>query len=198
MQRQLSQLTRITDDLRDMTQINRGQLALHPTRIDLAEVIRAGVESVLDRSGAKHQTVTIDVPEQPLQVVGDRGRLVQVLTNLLMNAVKFTPDRGTIAVRASRDAARIRVDVSDSGIGIAPDLLPHVFDAFRQADNSDSGKREGMGLGLNIVKKLVEAHGGSVRASSGGVGTGACLTIWLPGVGEDDEQTPRRTSAAAR
>jgi len=180
MHRQISQLTRITDDLLDMTRINRGQLDLRPTQVDLDEVIRTSVESVLARSGAKHHTVTVDVPDQPLRVWGDRGRLTQVLTNLLLNAVKFTPEHGTIVIRASRDTARLRVDVSDSGVGIAPDLLPHVFDAFRQADNSGSNKREGMGLGLNIVKKLVEVHGGSVQASSAGHGTGACLTIWLP------------------
>jgi PAS domain S-box-containing protein len=180
LHRQLSQLTRLTDDLLDMTRINLGQLDLHRTALDLGDVIRTTVDSILPRSAAKQQTMTVDVSEQPLRIFADRGRLMQVLTNLLINAVKFTPERGTIVIRTQREAEGIRVDVSDSGIGIAPDLLPHVFDAFKQADTNDSKAREGLGLGLNIVKKLVEAHGGSVRASSEGLGTGACITVWLP------------------
>jgi len=101
--------------------------------------------------------------------------------------VKFTPEHGTIVIRASRDVARIRVDVVDTGVGIVPDLLPHLFDAFRQADNLESKKQEGLGLGLNIVKKLVEAHGGSVEGSSGGLGTGACFTVWLPALAPEPE-----------
>jgi len=184
MHRQLSQLTRLTDDLLDMTRINLGQLELRLTGLDLGEVLRTSVDSILPRSAAKQQTITVDLPESPLPVFGDRARLVQVVTNLLINAVKFTPERGMIVVRTEREADGIRVDVSDNGIGIDGDLLPHVFEAFKRAGTNESKSREGLGLGLNIVKKLIEAHGGTVRATSEGLGAGACFTIWLPNYDE--------------
>jgi CheY-like chemotaxis protein len=148
--------------------------------MDLATVVAAAVQSVQAAALAKNIALTSAVEPGPVLVDGDPDRIDQVLANLLSNALKFTPAGGTVEVRLGRDADYAHLRITDSGIGIAPEMLPHVFDRFRQADSSTTRTHGGLGLGLALVRYLVEAHGGRVRAESAGVGAGAVFEIILP------------------
>jgi signal transduction histidine kinase/ActR/RegA family two-component response regulator len=170
----------LIDDLLDMSRIVAGTLRLDVQRVDLARTIEAALgtvqPAVLARQIALHTELAADVGE----VHGDPGRLQQVLWNLLSNAVKFTPNGGSVQVVLTRDGDDALVRVSDSGIGIAPDFLPHVFDRFRQQDASITRRHGGLGLGLAIVRQLVELHGGTIAADSAGENTGTTFTLRLP------------------
>jgi CheY-like chemotaxis protein len=152
---------------------------------------------------AKGIDVLASVPPRLPRVLGDEGRLQQIVWNLLSNAVKFTPRGGTITVRIARAGPVLRLTVQDTGRGIEPDYLPHVFEAFTQEDGSMTRSYEGIGLGLSIVRSLVELHGGRIRAASGGAGRGATFTVELPVLEEASpavraqEPGPRRVAAAA-
>ncbi len=182
LDRQVCLMTRLVDDLLDASRIASGKIVLRRERFDLVRVVR---ETVEDRRGGIAEaglTLSLDLPPIPLPLDGDASRLAQVVGNLLQNAVKFTDRGGQITVRvAGRGGARrAAVVVQDTGIGIEPDLLPRVFEAFVQADRSLERSRGGLGLGLALVKGLVELHGGGARAVSDGVGRGAAFTVWLP------------------
>jgi signal transduction histidine kinase len=171
---------RIIDDLLDMSRINSGKLRLDVQWVDLAEVILAALESVhpsADAKGIKIQKV-LDPLAGPLR--GDPGRLQQVVWNLLTNAIKFTPRGGKVQVSLEKIESHLCITVSDTGSGIEPAFLPHIFDRFRQADASTTRSHGGLGLGLSIVKQLVEMHGGAVRASSDGLDRGATFTVMIP------------------
>jgi hypothetical protein len=172
--------TQIIEDLLDMSRIVSGKIRLDVQRLELAGVVRAAVETVrpaADAKGIRLQTV-LDPHAGP--VSGDPNRLQQVFWNLLTNAVKFTPKGGRVQVLLERVNSHLEVSVSDTGEGIAPEFLPHVFDRFRQADASTTRRHGGLGLGLAIVKQLTELHGGSVRVKSGGIGLGSTFTVALP------------------
>jgi signal transduction histidine kinase/CheY-like chemotaxis protein len=182
LDRQARHMTRLVDDLLDVTRLGRGKILLRRETLDLAQVVSATAEDhrlTLEAAGLKLQ---VEVPSEPLLVVGDPTRLAQVVGNLLTNAGKFTDPGGRITVRAERDEPRQRalVSVDDTGIGIGPDLLPHVFEMFTQADNSATRSRGGLGLGLALVKGLVELQGGEVSAGSDGHGQGATFTCSFP------------------
>jgi PAS domain S-box-containing protein len=184
--------TKIIEDLLDMSRIMSGKVSLDARPIDLATVVAAALDTVKPTSAAKEVEVRfVDSPE-PKVILGDTNRLQQVFWNLLTNAVKFTPRGGRITVRAILDAdiggRQYRVDVEDSGEGIRADFLPHVFDRFRQADASTTRRHGGLGLGLSIVKQLVELHGGSVSVSSDGPGMGATFSVWLPALLTDSQR----------
>jgi signal transduction histidine kinase/CheY-like chemotaxis protein len=170
----------LIDDLLDMNRIVSGKVRLDVQPTDLATVIDAAIESVRPSLDAKelHLRKRLDALAGPVQ--GDPHRLQQVVWNLLTNAVKFTPRGGRIEVRLECVAANLELSVHDSGLGIAPDFLPHVFDRFRQADASTTRDHGGLGLGLSIVKQLIELHGGTVRAESAGEGQGAAFIVILP------------------
>ena len=172
-------MTRIIDDLLDMSRIISGKIRLEVTLFPFAQVLEDAIESVRLAAEARDIAVTREVAPG-LLLRGDPHRIGQVLWNLLANAVKFTPPGGTVAVHARVVDGAVRVDVRDSGIGIAPDFVPHVFDRFRQADSSVTRPYGGLGLGLAIARELVELHGGSISASSDGDGQGACFTFTLP------------------
>jgi signal transduction histidine kinase len=167
----------LVEELLDFSRIRSGRLTLSVEDIDLRALLRAIVESNVPVAAARGQALDL-APVPALVVRGDRRRLEQVFFNLVGNALKFTPDGGRIeiAARTIDDAAEIRI--TDSGAGIAPEFLPHVFDAFRQADQT-RGTAAGVGLGLSIARELVEAHGGSIRAQSEGPGCGATFTVTL-------------------
>jgi signal transduction histidine kinase len=188
---------RLIDDLLDVTRIIRGKLQVQKMRFDLVHLVEGAVAALLPNAAAKKLNLNLKVDAKPLHVNGDEGRLRQVMTNLLNNAIKFTPQGGDIDVnvgRAPRDRVvpatvasgttgpdgRLLVAVHDTGKGIAPEFLPHVFERFRQADSSTTREHGGLGLGLAIVRHLVEIHEGSVRAESPGVGRGATFTVELP------------------
>jgi PAS domain S-box-containing protein len=172
--------SQIIDDLLDVSRIITGKLRLKVRRVDLPQVIEAAVDAV--RPAADAKAIRIETwfdPEAPA-ISGDPNRLQQVIWNLLVNAVKFTPEGGWIAIRLERAGGQARIRVSDSGIGISPDFLHFVFDRFRQADSSTTRIHGGLGLGLAIVRHLVELHGGTVRAESAGEDKGSTFTVALP------------------
>jgi CheY-like chemotaxis protein len=151
------------------------------TALDLAEVCEAAVEVVAPAAQAKGLQLHVSYESKPLLMIGDADRLQQVIWNLLSNAIKFTDRGGRVEVSARRtDAGMMRVVVRDTGRGIRPDFLPHVFDRFRQGDSTTTRQYGGLGLGLSIVRSLVESHGGTIEAASSGEGTGASFAVTLP------------------
>jgi PAS domain S-box-containing protein len=170
----------LVDDLLDVSRIITGKLRMDVRPADPNSFIDAAVESVRPAADAKGVRVQKVVDTSPLSIPGDPVRLQQVVWNLLSNAIKFTPRGGRVQIRSERVNSHLEIVVSDTGQGIPPDFLPHVFDRFRQADQKTSRQHGGMGLGLAIVRHLVEMHGGTVRASSEGEGKGATFTVMLP------------------
>jgi CheY-like chemotaxis protein/two-component sensor histidine kinase len=167
------------EDVLDISRIVSGKLRLESLTVDLAAVLRAAVDSVRHMADAK--TIVLDVAIEPLpEVLGDAERLQQIVWNLLTNAIKFTQEHGHVTLRASAEGDEITVAVTDSGQGIDPAFLPHVFEPFRQQDGSSTRRHGGLGLGLAIVKQLVTAHHGRIEATSSGLDGGATFTIHLP------------------
>ncbi|MBI2895074.1 MAG: PAS domain S-box protein [Deltaproteobacteria bacterium] len=188
--RQVGHMTRLIDDLLDVTRITRGRVQLQRERLDLGELVQRTVED--HRSVFAARGVELQVAPEEVWVDGDRTRLAQIVGNLLQNAVKFTPRGGrtTVSVQADAAVGQAVLVVRDTGTGIAPELLPRVFEPFTQADTSLDRGKGGLGLGLALVKGLVEMHGGSVSAASEGPGTGATFTIRVP-LAVGDETTAR-------
>jgi PAS domain S-box-containing protein len=172
--------TRIIEDLLEMSRIISGKVRLDVQPVDLSVIIAAAVDSAAPAAAAKDIRLQRIVDPLATAVSGDPNRLQQVVWNLLSNALKFTPKAGRVLVVLERVESHIELSVSDTGQGIAPEFLPHVFDRFRQADSSTTRQHGGLGLGLSIVRQLVEMHGGSVRAASPGEGQGTTVTIALP------------------
>jgi PAS domain S-box-containing protein len=170
----------IVDDLLDMARIVRGQLRLDVRPVELVPVIEAAVDTVRPAAAAREIEIATVLEPRAGPVAGDPGRLQQVVWNLLTNGIKFTPPRGRVEVRLASQGPSVEIQVRDTGGGIAPDFLPHVFERFRQADSSTTRAHGGLGLGLAIVRHLVEAHGGTVSADSAGPGLGATFTVSLP------------------
>lgn len=184
MDRQIRHMSRLIDDLLDVSRISRGRVQLRPERIDLARLVRTSASDHGPAAASAGLTVRTNIPDAPIWVHGDNTRLAQVLDNLLSNAIKFTNRGGTIELRLIDLPAQNHAElvVSDTGIGIAADDLATVFDVFSQADRSLDRSRGGLGLGLALVKGLVELHGGRVEARSGGLNQGSTFTIRLPTV----------------
>lgn len=180
LDRQSAHLTRLVDDLLDVARVTHGKVALQRSRVDLAEILRSCVaqhQASAERNGLDYRLVA---PAEPCWTSGDRLRLEQIFNNLLTNAIKFTPRGGSVVVELETDGDGATVRVRDSGSGIAPETLPHVFELFSQADATLDRSKGGLGLGLTVVKELVGLHGGAVEAASGGLGLGAELTVRLP------------------
>ena len=170
---------RLIEDLLDMSGIVSGTPRLQIREADLTQIVDAAVDVVRPAAAAKQLQLTVEMCARPAMTLGDPGRLQQVVWNLLSNAVKFTPPEGQVSVRLERENG-YRLTVRDSGSGIDPQFLPFVFDPFRQADGTVTRQHGGLGLGLAIAKQLVELHGGTIQASSGGPGTGATFEVYLP------------------
>ncbi len=170
----------IIEDILDISRIVTGKLRLDVQLVQPDKVIEAAIDSLLHAAEAKNIRLQMLIDPHAGPVSGDPDRLQQIVWNLLSNAVKFTLKGGRVQVRLERVNSHIEITVSDSGQGIAEEFLPHVFDRFRQADSSSSRKHGGLGLGLSIVKQLVEMHGGGIRAESAGVGQGSTFTVSLP------------------
>jgi signal transduction histidine kinase len=180
IERSTRQQARLIEDLLDVSRIISGKLHLDVGPLDLRGVVRAAIESVSAAAAGKRIRVDTDVDATLRPIVGDGGRLHQVLWNLLSNAVKFTPEEGQVRVRVRDLGGRIEMRVTDSGRGIEPTLLPHVFERFRQGGSELPRSESGLGIGLAIVRHIVELHGGSVEARSEGVGHGATFVVRLP------------------
>jgi PAS domain S-box-containing protein len=180
MNRQLDQLVRLIDDLMDVSRISRGKIELRRRRVDVGRIVQQAVETSQPLiEGARH-TLSLDLPAEPIFVDVDETRLAQVLSNLLNNAAKYTEPGGRITLRARREDGEAVLSVKDTGVGIPPSMLPRVFDLFTQVDRSLEKSQGGVGVGLSIVKALVEMHGGSVEAKSAGHGQGSEFLVRLP------------------
>ena len=173
-------LTQLLNDTFDFSRIARGKLSLDLSPVELTEVIADVVESMRPAFAAKKVTLVEQIGDRPVIVDGDPLRLQQIVWNLLANALKFTPSGGWADVRAECHDGWVEVQVSDSGIGIAPPFLPFVFDPYRQSGSAPGGKRAGLGLGLAIVRELVDLHGGTIAVESAGEGRGATFRVRLP------------------
>ena len=180
LKRQTKQLIRLVDDLLDLSRIARGRITLEETSVEIGEVIDQAVETVQALIREKSQRFLLAKPAHSVYVRGDRTRLVQAFSNVIHNAVKYTDPGGEIHLEVLDSDTEVRVKVQDNGTGIAPALLPHLFDLFVQSERTLDRSQGGLGIGLSVVKRLIEMHRGSVQAASPGVGQGSTFTIRLP------------------
>jgi len=178
--RQLRHLTRMVDDLLDVSRITRGVIELRREATDLGAVVQAGVETAGPAIASAGHRLDLDLPDEPVPLEVDPVRISQVFSNLLNNAAKYTPAGGHIRLHATRDGDRVVVVVEDDGIGIAPEILPGIFDLFAQADRSLDRAQGGLGIGLTLVRWLIELHHGTIEAASPGLGQGSTFTVRLP------------------
>lgn len=180
IERNVEAESHLIDDLVDSSLAISGKLRIEPRPVDLQRVAREAIDSVAPTIEAKQQRIELLVESSKCVVKGDRDRLHQVIWNLLSNATKYTPQGGVIQIRLRRIGSQAELTVSDTGVGIAPDLLPHVFDRFRRGDGTTTRHYGGLGLGLALVRHIVELHGGLVTAASEGPGRGATMTVTFP------------------
>jgi PAS domain S-box-containing protein len=172
--------TQLIEDILDVSRIIAGKLRLNIQKTDLHAVTRQAMDAVRPAAEAKGVRLDCDLKPGSGEFAGDPDRLQQIIWNLLANAIKFTPREGRVEVRVERVSSSTRITVTDTGLGISPGFLPHVFDRFRQADSSITRTQGGLGLGLAIVRHLVEVHGGTVQAESEGEGKGSRFTVQMP------------------
>ncbi len=197
MERQVAQMTRLLEDLLDVSRMVRRPFKLRRERLDIAHAIDRAVElaqPLLDNAG--HQ-LTLALPVEPVLIDGDMTRLAQVLSNLLVNAAKYTPPGGRIVVLAAQHGALLEINVSDSGIGIAAEHLPHIFEMFSQVNETSDRAHGGLGIGLSLARGLVVMHGGTLRARSAGPGQGSTFTVRLPMPAPESAVPPAAAPAAS-
>jgi CheY-like chemotaxis protein len=178
--RQAAHMTDLVNDLLDVSRVTRGLVTLEKEELDLNVIVSAAVEQVRPLIDARRHSLTLQLSGSSAHVIGDRTRLVQVISNILNNAAKYTSPGGRLTLSVTVDEDRVHVAVRDNGVGIAPDILPYIFDLFTQAERTPDRSQGGLGIGLALVKSLVTLHGGSVRASSDGIGQGSEFCICLP------------------
>jgi signal transduction histidine kinase len=183
--RQLAYLTRLVDDLLDVSRITRGRITLAREPLDVATLINRAVETIEPLLQEREHKLTLQIPPDPLRVDGDSTRLTQALGNVLGNAAKYTERGGRIDLLCTRQGTDVEIRIRDNGIGIPGDLLPRIFDLFTQLDRRSDHALTGLGIGLALVRRLVEMHGGSIVAFSDGAGTGSEFVIRLPLLGEE-------------
>jgi signal transduction histidine kinase/DNA-binding response OmpR family regulator len=189
--RQADHMTRLIDDLLDVSRIVQGKVAVKPEKLQLASLIERSVEASSPRLAQREQVLDVKLPKEPIELEGDIVRLSQVLSNLINNACKFSPVGSRIRLEAAYADGELQIAVKDEGAGVAPEFLPHMFELFAQADQSLDRSQGGLGIGLTLVKHLVELHGGRVWAESEGLGQGAQVTIALPArVGAQEPAAP--------
>jgi len=204
MERQVTHLVRLVDDLLDVSRLTTGHITLRRESVDVRDIVADARETCREMVEARHHRLIIGLPPDPLMVDGDRIRLVQVLTNVLNNAAKFTEPGGTIEVVAGRRDGTIEICVRDSGIGISVEQLPRIFDLFSQSDRPPDREHGGLGVGLTLARGLIGLHAGALTASSAGAGQGSEFRITLPGTaataarGEQGTPQPAREATAAR
>jgi signal transduction histidine kinase len=194
MERQLGQLVKLIDDLLDVSRIVTGKVVLQRERLDLRRVVEAAIEATQPFVEAARLSFNVDCGDQPVWVIGDASRLSQVVSNLIHNATKYTPEGGGVRVLLRCDPGEAVVQVIDSGVGIPRDMLEQVFEMFTQLERVSERTQDGLGIGLSLVRRLVQLHGGTVAAASAGPGHGSTFTVRLPTVAP---LASTRTSAAA-
>jgi two-component system, chemotaxis family, CheB/CheR fusion protein len=190
LERQVGQMVRLVDDLLDVSRISRGKIGLRLARIELASTMHHAVEAARPLAQSKDLDLSVTFPPEPLYLNADPVRLAQIVGNLLNNACKFTDDGGRIWLTAEREGDQVVIRVQDSGVGIAADQLPHIFEMFMQIDSSLERSVTGLGIGLALVKNLVQLHGGTVEVHSAGVGKGSEFVVRLPIVLEAPASLP--------
>ena len=199
--RQVGHMTELIDDLLDVSRVTRGLVQLDNAPLDMDGVMHEAVEQVMPLVQARRHELSLQLPPAGTRVLGDRKRLVQVLANLLNNAAKYTPESGRVAlnavVRAGEHGDELCVEVLDNGIGMAPELAARAFELFAQAERSSDRSSGGLGLGLALVRSLVELHGGSVACESGGPGAGSRFSVCLPLLQDDAATAPDAGHQAA-
>ena len=182
MERQLAQLVRLVDDLLDLNRITHNRLELRTQPVELASVLQQALEASRPLAEAAQHTLRVTLPDEPIHVNADPARLAQVFGNLLNNSSKYTRPGGTIDLAVQREGAQVCVSVKDSGIGIPPDQLERIFEMFTQVERADHAAAGGLGIGLTLVKRLLQMHGGSIEAHSAGEGQGSEFIVRLPTV----------------
>lgn len=190
MERQVAQLVRLVDDLLDVSRITRGKLQLRLERVTLAHVVQAAVEGAGAAIAKQGHRLTVTLPEEPVSLQADAARMSQVFLNLLNNAAKYTPAGGDVELRAEMRGDQVEIEVSDTGIGFDPDSAERLFEMFVQSEESRELAQGGLGIGLTLVRELVEAHQGSVSAHSEGRGRGSRFRITLPRLADTDAAEP--------
>jgi signal transduction histidine kinase len=180
MERQVQQMVRLIDDLLDVSRISRGKIELRKERLNLAAVVEVALETSRPLIDAEKHELTVTLPSQTLFVLGDKVRLAQVLANLLNNAAKYTPNGGHIWLTIERQKGQAVIRVRDNGIGIPTTLLPSIFELFVQVDHHLDRSQGGLGIGLFLVRRLIDMHGGTIEAHSGGPGHGSEFIVRLP------------------
>ncbi|HEY2591547.1 MAG TPA: PAS domain S-box protein [Steroidobacteraceae bacterium] len=200
IKRQTTQLTRLVDDLLDVSRVTQGRIQLRRKPVDLASVIAQAVETVGPQLREKRHRVSITMRYEPLYVDADFARLVQCLGNILANAAKYTDPGGEIQVRSLAEESSAVIEVADTGAGISPELLPRIFDLFVQSDRTLDRAQGGLGIGLAVVKRLIEMHGGEVAAYSAGLGHGSTFEVRLPRIAQPEEPSsePSRVKTPTR
>jgi CheY-like chemotaxis protein len=188
-------MARLIDDLLDVSRIVQGKVVVKPENLSLASLIERSAESTMPKMEARGQQLAVELPDLPVVIEGDSVRLAQVLSNLINNASKFSPPDSCITLAARYADGHVQIAVRDEGAGIDPAFLPHMFDLFAQADQSLDRSQGGLGIGLTLVKHLVELHGGTVEAHSAGIGHGTTVTVTLPGRLEEEGESPAPTEA---
>ena len=198
MERQADQLTQLVNDLMDVSRVSQGKVELRKLPTELNDLVAHSLEMTESEIRARNHHVDLRRCQEPIWVDGDPTRLKQVLSNLLHNAARYGGNNGHITVRVDRTDSHAVVEVADRGIGIAPELLPHVFGLFVQGQHALDGESSGLGVGLTLVQRLVQEHGGTVTASSAGLGQGSQFTVSLPLLAASDfGAAPRRDQQAA-
>ncbi|GGZ43099.1 response regulator [Asticcacaulis endophyticus] len=180
MDRQMTHLVRLIDDLLDVSRVSQGKIDLRRERIDLQDVIKAALETSRPAIDAGRHEFSLDMPDEAIPVNGDLTRLAQVVSNLLNNAAKYTPDGGKIRLTLTRDGHEARIHVADTGLGIERDMLPKVFELFTQVERNLNLSQGGLGIGLALAHRLVQMHGGTITAESAGENQGSTFTVHLP------------------
>jgi CheY-like chemotaxis protein/two-component sensor histidine kinase len=176
----VTQLTRLVDDLLDVSRISLGKIKLRTETLELAPIVQEAVETSRPLIDGHHHSLLVIVPDKPIRLRGDRARLTQVIANLLNNAAKYQNDGGSIELRIEPDQDQVTITVRDEGVGIQPDFIPAIFELFAQGERSPDRARDGLGIGLSLVRTVVGLHHGTVTATSAGLGTGSTFTVRLP------------------
>lgn len=197
MERQLGQMVRLVDDLLDVNRVARDKLVLRKERVELAPIIEQAREVCCPLAERLSHEIVVQMPTEPVYLLADRARLTQVFSNLLNNACKYTDASGQVSLKAWTERDEVVVKVADTGVGIQPDQLPHIFDMFAQVNKSLERTEGGLGIGLTLVQSLVEMHGGSVEAFSEGLGKGSEFVVRLPMLA-DAAKTPAVETPAPR
>ena len=193
--RQVTHMTRLIDDLLDVSRVTRGLVVLKPEVLDVRDVILPAIEQVQPLMATRGHSFVLQIPDAPVFILGDKARYIQIISNLLNNAAKYTDPAGNIGLDVSVSEVLVTISIIDDGTGIAPELMPHLFDLFSQGERSSDRSQGGLGLGLSLVKSLVELSGGKVTVRSKGLNCGSVFEVILPRAAVEFSRTSKSDDA---